>query len=84
MEGALEKTLQSDRHKALIDTLVKQRKSVGMSQQELANAIDEYQSYIARLESGQRRLDVIEFIRMCSFLELDPISVIQDLLVIPE
>ena len=80
----MEKTLQSDRHKALIDTLVKQRKSVGMSQQELANAIDEYQSYIARLESGQRRLDVIEFIRMCSFLELDPISVIQDLLVIPE
>lgn len=33
-----------------------------MTQTQLADALGEYQSFVARLESGERRIDVIEFI----------------------
>ena len=42
-----------------------------MTQTDLADALGEYQSFVARLESGQRRLDVIEFIRLAEILDFD-------------
>lgn len=39
---------------------------------ELASRIDEYQSFVAKYENGERRLDVIEFIEICSVLGVDP------------
>jgi len=57
----LDKTLGSDRHKALIRFLIEKREARGMTQAEFAKQLDEYQSFVARLESGQRRVDVIEF-----------------------
>ena len=79
MEGALEKTLGSKEHRALIDFLVQQRERLGMTQSELADAIGEYQSFVARLESGQRRLDVIEFLRLAEVLQFDAKAVLGDL-----
>lgn len=43
-----------------------------MTQAELAEAIHEYQSWVARLESGQRRVDVIEFEKLAEILNFDP------------
>lgn len=43
-----------------------------MSQAELAGRIGEYQSYVARLESGQRRIDVVEFLEIAEALGFDP------------
>ena len=42
-----------------------------MKQTELAKELDEYQSFVARLESGQRRVDVIEFIELSRILKFD-------------
>ena len=42
-----------------------------MTQTKLADALGEYQSFVARLESGQRRLDVIEFIQLAEILGFD-------------
>jgi len=38
-----------------------------------------YQSFIARLESGQRRVDVIEFIQLGEVLDFDPSAVVRTL-----
>ena len=46
-------------------------KQFRMTQTKLADALGEYQSFVARLESGQRRLDVIEFIRLAEILGFD-------------
>ena len=75
----MEKTLGSKEHRALIDFLVQQRERLGMTQSELADAIGEYQSFVARLESGQRRLDVIEFLRLAEVLKFDAKDVLGDL-----
>lgn len=73
------KTLQSARHKALIDLLVAKREAAGLTQAELAMRLGEYQSFVARIETGQRRIDVVELIELGSALKFDPAEVIQTL-----
>jgi transcriptional regulator with XRE-family HTH domain len=67
----LGKTLGSARHKALVDLIVAKREAVGLTQTQLADKLGEYQSFVARLESGQRRIDVIEFIEIARVLGFD-------------
>ena len=64
----MSKTLGTSRHRALIAFLTAKRKAAGMSQSELAKALGEYQSFVARMESGQRRVDVIEYERLAEIL----------------
>ena len=65
------KTLGSARHKFLVDLIVAKREAAGLTQAQLAEKLDEYQSFVARLESGQRRIDVIEFIEIARVLNFD-------------
>lgn len=66
------KTLGSTRHKALVDLIVSKREAAGLTQAQLAEKLGEYQSFVARLESGQRRIDVVEFIEIARALKFDP------------
>lgn len=43
-----------------------------------------YQSLIARLESGDRRVDVIELIRLGEILEFDASLVVRELMAIDD
>ncbi len=65
------KTLGSRRHKALIALLIERREALGMTQTQLADRLGEYQSLVARLESGQRRVDVVEFLELAEVLGFD-------------
>jgi transcriptional regulator with XRE-family HTH domain len=67
----LAKTLGSRRHKALIALLIERREAIGMTQTQLADRLGEYQSLVARLESGQRRVDVVEFLELAEALGFD-------------
>lgn len=68
----MENILNTSRHRALVDLLVQKRHAAGMTQTEFAERIGEYQSFVARLESGQRRVDVVEFILFSEVLDFDP------------
>ena len=67
----MSKTLGSIRHNVLIAFLTAKRHAAGMSQSDLAKALGEYQSYVARMESGQRRVDVIEYEKLAEILKFD-------------
>ena len=67
----MSKTLGTSRHRALIAYLTQKRKDAGMSQAELADALGEYQSFVARMESGQRRVDDVEFENLAQILKFD-------------
>lgn len=75
----MEKTLGSDQHRALIDFLIQQREKCSMTQSDLADALGEYQSFVARLESGQRRIDVVEFLRLAEVLKYDAADALKNL-----
>ena len=70
-------TLGSERHKALIALLVGKREAAGMTQTELAGRLGQYQSFVARLESGERRVDLVEFIQLAEILGFDAASAVR-------
>ena len=76
------KTLGDPRHKALIEFIIQKRKAAGITQIELAERMKVYQSLIARLESGDRRLDVVELIRLGEVLEFDASLAVRELMAI--
>ena len=73
------KTLGTARHEALIKILVEEREASGLTQMELARKMGEYQSFVARLESGQRRVDVVEFLKLAEILGFDPHETLKEL-----
>jgi ribosome-binding protein aMBF1 (putative translation factor) len=75
----LSKSLGSPRHKALIALLVEKREAAGLTQAQLAEKLGEYQSFVARLESGQRRVDVVEFLELEKILNFDAAKVLKAL-----
>ena len=74
------KTLRSRRHRALCAALRSARKTARLSQDELASRLRTSQTVIARIESGERRVDVVEFIDMARALRLDPREVLSELM----
>jgi transcriptional regulator with XRE-family HTH domain len=55
------------------------RKKSGLTQAEVAQRLGQYQSYVARVESGQRRIDVIEFLDLAEAIGFDPQRVMKRL-----
>ena len=74
------KSLRSPRHRALCATLVAARKASRLSQHELARRLKTSQTVIARIEIGERRIDVVEFIDLARALKLDPREVLSQLM----
>jgi DNA-binding XRE family transcriptional regulator len=60
------------RHRAVATVIAASRREVGMTQDRLADALHWHRSRIAQIESGQRRVDVPEFIAIALALQLDP------------
>jgi transcriptional regulator with XRE-family HTH domain len=72
-------TLWSARHEALIALLVEKRKKAGLTQAAVAKKLRRYQSYVATVESGQRRIDVVEFLDLADAIGFDPREAIKRL-----
>jgi transcriptional regulator with XRE-family HTH domain len=72
-------TLRSPRHEALIALLVEKRKKAGLTQADVAKRLRRYQSFVATVESGQRRIDVVEFLDFADAIGFDPRDAIRRL-----
>jgi transcriptional regulator with XRE-family HTH domain len=59
--------------------LVEAREGAGLSQQEVAARMGKHQTFVSKVEQGQRRLDLIEFLQMAEVLGIDPHGVIRKL-----
>lgn len=74
------KSLRSRTHQALCAALVEARKSAKLSQQELARRLRRSQSFVAKIEVGERRLDVLEFIEIARALNRGPAELLSHVL----
>jgi len=65
------KTIRSKGQVALCQALVDARKSAGLGQDDLADRLKCHQSLVARIESGERRIDVVEFTVLARVIGFD-------------
>lgn len=65
------KTIRSSGHEALRDALIAARKSAGLTQADLAARLKCHQSFVARVESGERRIDVVELVVLARAMDTD-------------
>lgn len=56
----MSKSVYTQEYKEIIKRLKKGRTEAGLAQQAVANKLGKPQSYISKIESGERRLDVAE------------------------
>jgi len=56
----MSKTIYSKDHKFLVERLKKARIEAGLDQTSVAKLLGKTQSYVSKIESGQRRIDVIQ------------------------
>jgi transcriptional regulator with XRE-family HTH domain len=59
--------------------LVETRKGAGQTQTQVASRLKRHQSYIAKIETGQRRLDVVEFPDLADATGFGPAAMIRTL-----
>jgi transcriptional regulator with XRE-family HTH domain len=67
------KSVHSPDHAAFCELMVRARKAAGLTQQVLARRLNKPQSFVAKYEGGERRLDVVEFIVIARALGADPL-----------
>jgi transcriptional regulator with XRE-family HTH domain len=73
------KTIMSKAHRRLVKAIREERTARGFTQTDVAKRLREHQSWVARLESGQRRLDVVEFLAVARAIGFDPARMIRAL-----
>jgi transcriptional regulator with XRE-family HTH domain len=64
------KQLRSPRHRALIAAIVAARQAAGLTQRQLAAKLKRSNSFVWKLEAGERQLNVLEFIEIARVLEV--------------
>ena len=64
----------------LRDFLIEIRRNSDLTQEQLSNKLNKPQSFISKYESGERRLDFLEFIEILQALNLDCIKSFSNLL----
>lgn len=65
----LTKSLHSPEHQALCELLIAARQKAGLTQQAVAKRLKRPQSFVAKVEGGERRFDVLELIDFLKAIE---------------
>ena len=69
--------LYETRYKALREELVAARARAGLTQSALAQQMGVVQSFVSKIETGERYLDVLEFLRWCEATQADTCAVLR-------
>ncbi|EFL3109112.1 TPA: helix-turn-helix transcriptional regulator [Escherichia coli] len=69
-------SIYSDEYQLVIKLLRSARIEQRITQTQLAESLGKPQSFVAKVENGERRLDVIEFATIARLLSLDPAEIL--------
>jgi transcriptional regulator with XRE-family HTH domain len=69
----------SQQHKAFCDVIRRAREKQGMTQATLARRLGVPQSYVSKYETGERRLDLLETLDICTTLGMSVQSIVRAL-----
>ncbi|UYZ84347.1 helix-turn-helix domain-containing protein [Entomomonas sp. E2T0] len=72
-------SIYTKEYQLIINTLRSARIAKGITQVQLAEALGRPQSFVAKIENGERRLDIVEFMYIAQLLALDPFKALKQL-----
>jgi len=64
-------------YRRLCALLVQARETANLRQADVARRLRQPQSYVSKIEAGERRLDVVEFLDFVDAIESDPIRIVR-------
>jgi transcriptional regulator with XRE-family HTH domain len=70
-------SIRSDLYLRMIAKLVQARKDAGITQAELGRRLGQRQTWVSKVELGERRLDVAEWVEVCRAVGVDPFELMQ-------
>jgi transcriptional regulator with XRE-family HTH domain len=76
----MEKSLKSADYARLIALLVAVRQKAGIRQHGLAKKLSKPQSFVAKYEGGERRIDLVEFVAIARAMDADPVRLFKEFL----
>lgn len=71
------KQLRSGRHVKLISAIVEARNQAGLTQRQLAAKLKRSDSFVWKIEAGERRVDVLEFIEIARCIGVNPVTLFE-------
>lgn len=72
----MSKSVFTDGYTVFLDALAEARRGAGVTQAELAGRLGKPQSFVSKIENGERRVDLIELVAILRAMSLDEIAFI--------
>lgn len=73
------KSVFTEEYESFLESLISARKDACITQQQLALRLKKPQSFVSKYERRERRLDVVEFVRICRCIGADPCRIIREI-----
>lgn len=73
------KSIFTSEYESFIGKLIAARKAAGLTQQGLADQLGRPQSFVSKYERRERRLDVVEFVRVAMLLGIESSLLVKDI-----
>ncbi|MCE9563354.1 MAG: helix-turn-helix transcriptional regulator [Planctomycetes bacterium] len=70
----MKKSQHTNEYKRLTDALRQARETAGLTQADVAKKLRVYASFVSKVESGERRIDVIELKQFCRAYGLELVA----------
>jgi transcriptional regulator with XRE-family HTH domain len=70
----MKKSTHSAEYRVLVTELKRLREEAGLSQRGLAAALEVPHSWVAKVEAGERRIDLVEFTWFANACKSDPVA----------
>jgi transcriptional regulator with XRE-family HTH domain len=75
----MRKTGYEDAYRELREILISARRAAGWSQQKLADKLGRAQTFVSKIELGERRLDLVELLVWADALDVDARAMVERL-----
>jgi len=76
----LTKSTHTSEYQRLVELLVETRRAAELTQQQVADRLGKPQSYVAKVEGAERRIDVLEFAALVKAMGSNPTALLDRLL----
>lgn len=70
------KSIFSNNYVNMLNQIRSDRKSLGISQRELAERLGVHHSWVAKIELAERRVDIVELLRIYIAMDINPMPLI--------